>query len=79
MSLIDRLAKASHESCAKADLEREKNRKVTRLEISAEAAARYNAALDKLYAAKQARAEIRAKFAASGFDLDAIEADILKK
>lgn len=76
---IDRLAKASHESCANADFTREENREGIRYEISAEAKARAVAALDKLLAAKQAEAEMRAKFAAAGFDLDAIKAEILSK
>lgn len=76
---IDRLAAASHEACANADFSREKNRKAVREEITAEAEARSNAAMDKLLAAKQERAALRAKYAAAGFDLDAIEAEIMGK
>lgn len=76
---IGRLAKASHESCANADFYRGKNRKGTRLEIAAEAKVRENAARDKLLAAKQAEEEIRARYAAAGFDLDAIEAEALEE
>lgn len=76
---IDRLAKASHESCANADFYRAENREGIRYEISMEAKVRANAALDKLLAAKQAEEEMRAKYAAAGFDLDAIKAEILAK